>query len=92
MFNINFVEEIDVRFQVDFVWDVGFVFQTQFTKNDAPPYYHGSYEVVPKREEQQLETANKICSQNVVVLEVPYSMTSNLAGGTTIYIAKETNE
>lgn len=104
MFVVRFVQETDVRFnsefvqdtgsafEVDFVSNVAVVFHTNFIKNDLPPYYNGEYEVVPKREEQQLETKDKILSQDVVVLEVPYSETSNPAGGTTFYIAKEANE
>lgn len=104
MFVVRFVEETDVRFNSEFVQDTSsafevefvdnseFVFRTNFIQNDLPPYYNGEYEVVPKREEQQLETKDKILSQDVVVLEVPYAETSNPAGGTTFYIAKGTDE
>lgn len=101
MFVIRFAEETDVRFDTEFVRDTSSLFetdfvscldvtfQTQFIQNDLPPYYKGDYEVVPKREEQELATNNTILTDNVVVLEVPYSATTNLGGGTTYYIAKE---
>ena len=52
--------------------------------------YSGAYTVTPKANEQVvLATANKIMSMNVTVQEVPYSETSNNAGGYTAYIARE---
>lgn len=52
-------------------------------------YYRGDYTVTPKREEQVLATSNKLMAQDVTVKEIPYSVTSNTAGGLTIYIATE---
>lgn len=51
--------------------------------------YTGEYSVTPSRNEQTLETANKVMTDNVVVVAIPYSEVSNLVGGTTYYIAKE---
>lgn len=51
-------------------------------------YYRGDYTVTPKREEQVLATSNKLMAQDVTVKEIPYSVTSNTAGGETFYIAR----
>lgn len=51
--------------------------------------YTGVYEVEPSaHEEQVLETKNKFLNENVVVLKVPYFVTSNTSGNT-VYIASE---
>lgn len=53
-------------------------------------FYLGSYQVVPKaNEEQILETKNRIMTDNVTILEIPYYEVSNDSNGTTVYIAKE---
>ncbi len=52
--------------------------------------YAGSYEVTPKAwEEQTLETAHKLMTDDVTVFRVPYYETSNLFDGKTAYIAEE---
>lgn len=51
--------------------------------------YDGDYEVTPSRGEQILQTAYKVMSDDVTIKEIPYSETTNLAGGTTCYIGKE---
>ena len=56
---------------------------------DSSEGYIGEYTVIPSRQEQVLETANKVLSKNVTVTAIPYSEVSNLGGGTTFYIAKE---
>lgn len=49
--------------------------------------YTGEYIVTPKAfTEQTLETAHKVMSDNVTVLEIPYYETSNLHGGKTVFI------
>ncbi len=48
--------------------------------------YHGAYKVIPKVTEQELETKNKLMSDNVLVGEIPYSSVDNLAGGQTLTI------
>ena len=53
------------------------------------PFYKGEYEVVPKRQEQVLDTDNKILTKDITVVEIPYSEVSNLGGGSTFYIARE---
>lgn len=52
--------------------------------------YEGDYVVIPQRGQGTvLETAEKLMSDNVTVKEIPYFVTSNLAGGKTCYIGKE---
>lgn len=52
--------------------------------------YDGSYEVTPKAwEEQTLETAHKLMTDDLTVFRVPYYETSNLFDGKTAYIAEE---
>lgn len=49
--------------------------------------YDGEYEVTPSTVQKQvLKTAQKIMSKNVTVHKIPYSQTSNLSGGDTVYI------
>lgn len=53
------------------------------------PQYTGETDVIPKaRQDQVLETANKLVVDNIIVHEVPYEETHN-ESGTTVYIAKE---
>ena len=52
--------------------------------------YKGDYTVVPSAStEKTLETSSLLMKQDVVVKKVPYSETSNLSGGLTVYIAEE---
>ena len=51
--------------------------------------YTGSYEVTPQVEAQRLETKGKIMREDVQIQKIPYYETSNTAGGSTVYIAKE---
>ena len=60
------------------------------TKPPAYPPYTGQYEVTPSISgEQVLETKDRYMTDNLVVLEVPYSEVSNTADGITVYIGKE---
>jgi hypothetical protein len=55
----------------------------------APAYktYDGDYIVAPKAyEEQVLETNRKLMVDDVTVLEIPITITTNLGGGATAYI------
>ena len=51
--------------------------------------YRGTYDVIPKLEQQTLETANKFLQKNVTVKTIPHYTTSNVSGGNTVYIAME---
>ena len=51
--------------------------------------YEGEYTITPKAgRSQTLETKNKMMSNNLTVLEIPFFETSN-ENGTTIFIANE---
>lgn len=49
--------------------------------------YTGPTTIIPAQVEQAFETKNKICRQNLIVEEIPYSQVSNPAGGWTVTIA-----
>ena len=53
------------------------------------PYYHGEYEVDPRKVEQTLETKNKSMKEDVIVHPIFYSETSNIGGGLTAVIGQE---
>lgn len=55
-------------------------------ENREFPYYEGNYEVTPDVLEQKLDTKQKIMREDVVVKAIPYSETTNNAGGKTVYI------
>ena len=53
--------------------------------------YSGSYEITPKAsQDQTLNTANKLLTDDITVFKVPYYQTSNVYGDT-VYIAEESN-
>lgn len=55
---------------------------------ETVPIYEGNYEVTPLAFQRTvLNTEGKKMENNVVVKEIPYYETSNLSGGTTVYIA-----
>lgn len=60
----------------------------EFAIYDTPlPPYTGITTVVPKAfDSTVLETANKSVYDDITVLEIPYTETSNLSGGTTVSI------
>lgn len=49
--------------------------------------YTGEYDVIPRTDEQTLNTADRIMTRDVVIQEIPYAETINPAGGTTVNIA-----
>lgn len=52
--------------------------------------YSGSYEVTPSiNDDQILDTAHKVLSDDIVVNKVPYFETSNNSNGKTVYIGKD---
>ena len=53
---------------------------------DEHEYYDGAYVVTPAWVEQTLETDEKICSDNIRVLEIQAMETHNPAGGLTLSI------
>ena len=61
-----------------------------FHYSDAEiPEYEGPYDVTPTVNSQRLKTADKVMRSDVEIDGVPYFETSNTAGGSTVYIAKE---
>lgn len=48
--------------------------------------YTGSYDVVPKFEEQTLQTASKLMRDDVVVKEITVTKIANSSGGNTVII------
>jgi hypothetical protein len=51
--------------------------------------YSGEYTVTPKIEQQVLNTKQKVMTDDLTVKGIPTYETSNDAGGTTFFIAKE---
>lgn len=57
---------------------------------ETVPIYEGNYEATPLAFQRTvLNTEGKKMEKNVVVKEIPYYETSNLSGGTTVYIARQ---
>lgn len=53
--------------------------------------YSGAYSVVPSTDEQTLETATKLMTDDVTVTEIPMFSVTNTSGGNTVYIGTEVN-
>lgn len=90
MFKTEFVFNNDV-FKTKFVSDND-VFNIEFVGggiHDTATTYKGEHTVTPSRKAKVLETANKVLSENITIVAIPYSEVSNLGGGKTFYIAKE---
>ena len=50
--------------------------------------YEGQYDILPLAfEKTVLLTKNKRLTENLIIEEIPYYETTNLSGGTTVYIA-----
>lgn len=49
------------------------------------PNYNGPYNVIPRTEDQSLQTTNKALRQDVLIESIPYYQTSNEYGDT-VYI------
>jgi hypothetical protein len=59
------------------------------TSPSANPYplYEGETLVIPSMDEQVLETEKTILKEDIKIEKIPYSQTSNNAGGSTFVIA-----
>lgn len=59
------------------------------TTPSANPYpiYEGETLVIPSMEDQVLETENTVLKEDIKIEKIPYSETSNNAGGSTFVIA-----
>lgn len=91
------IKESDAQFGLRLVednlhlsMDFGEVQRMQEVISPDGEVYDGSYDVVPKVEQQVLPTAQKIMKDDVTVRAIPVYEVSNTAGGITVYIAKET--
>jgi len=60
---------------------------TKIILNGDFSVYSGPYEVTPTMEKQVLETKQRTLLDDVTVKKIPIYETSNLSGGTTVYIA-----
>ncbi len=54
--------------------------------------FDGDYTVTPAVDAQTLETKQKLMTDNVTIKEIPIYDTSNLSGGTTVYIGSTLDE
>lgn len=72
--------ELNSKFEADFGQVYRFV-------SDEVPVYDGSYSLAPSVNEQIIETANKMMTDNLKVEKIPYSEVSNNFGGFTVTIA-----
>ena len=89
-FNVTFQKQ-DCKFDVKFSeskqdFDVSFESVQIITDIEV---YQGDYNVIPKVEEQTLQTANRLMKKDVTIIAIPYYEVSNNSGGSTVYIAKE---
>ncbi len=51
--------------------------------------YEGSYEVTPSVENQTLATKERVLTDDITILEIPFFSVGNTAGGNTVYIGSE---
>ena len=87
MININYAIAITGKVVIGSAINLsGEVICNIVTKSTEYPHYTGTYNVIPKTSEQQLNTKDFIMDNNVSIEEIPYSEVSNLYG-TTITIA-----
>ena len=76
-FELETVVADEVDFEIDTVINAAHV---------VGDVYDGSYTVTPAFSEQWLETKDKIMVDDVTIEPIMVSRTTNLSGGTTIYI------
>lgn len=77
----------DVRIGIDKKQDHGDIYLTVSGGSGRKEPYEGPYSVVSMANEMQLyNTENKLMTENLVVLPIPYYETSNPKGGLTVYI------
>lgn len=77
----------DVRFVVDGRGHGELTFNVSTGGSGRKEPYEGPYAVVSEAYEMQLfPTENKVMTENLIVLPIPYSETSNPKGGLTVCI------
>ena len=97
LLNVEFQElesKLDIKFEAGFQevgssLDLAFGEQIVIENITNYPYYEGDYEVTPSIESKTLPTKKRVMIDDLTIKEIPVYETSNLAGGTTVYIAKE---
>lgn len=65
---------------------VSFDISENIVVKETHPHYDGSYTIDPRFSAQELETADKVMGENLVVNAIEVSRTTNTAGGKTVYI------
>ena len=63
-------------------------YQRVIATGDSIERYKGDYEVTPTLEGETLPTKQKLMEEDLTVNPIPIYETSNISGGTTVYIAK----
>lgn len=71
--------------------EVGATFDLKFAGAPTSEAYKGTYNVIPKVEDQILLTEKKYMKKDVKIMAVPVSYVTNSAGGSTVNIASLTN-
>lgn len=67
--------------------DHGDIFLTVTPRGNWKETYNGSYSVASSANEMQiLDTEDKLMTENLIVLPIPYYETSNPKGGLTVFI------
>lgn len=74
---------LDNTIRLDF--DVGI----SYGEGGRLPDYKGSYEVIPKLDDQVLATNNRSMTKDLVVKEVPVARVTNPSNGKTVTICAE---
>lgn len=81
---IGITEEAEGDCLIDGDGECGIVIQVEHGERQ---HYSGEYVVIPSMEDQTLSTKEKIMDDDVEVRKIPIYETTNLSGGTTLYIA-----
>ena len=82
---IDFGDEIEAELDNDDEIDVELDTAIIVYEDEAEPY-SGNYSITPDFETQVLQTQGKRMRNDVTVVPIPVSRTTNLSGGTTVYI------
>ncbi len=78
--------------RTDFSFDIGLVGEQKFEIGfeegllQKGKTYEGEYTVTPRTVSQTLPTRNRLLSQDITVLEIPYHEVENIERGTTAII------
>lgn len=85
-FNTDFdLDEIDTTF----ISGDEHIFNIEFTSDSKKEVYEGIYTVTPSvKNELSLGTKEKVMKDDVTIKKVPLYRTSNVHGGTTVYIGR----